>query len=98
MANSFDLDETARYLDPDCLPTCPFWSTRQNRLTLSTLGKKFSGQHFEIFVCFSDFSQKTGFAISCKLSPVETICMKCQILFPGKKKIRKNIINLSSAE
>ena len=27
---------------------------------------------------------------------METICMKCQILFPGKKK--KSIINLSSAE
>ena len=26
-------------------------------------------------------SQETGFDISCKLSPMETICMKCQILF-----------------
>ena len=34
---------------------------------------------------FSYFSQKTGFDISCKLSPKETICMKCQILFSGKK-------------
>ena len=42
------------------------------------------------------FSLKTGFDISCKLSPMETICMKCQILLTGKKK--KNIINLSSAE
>ena len=46
---------------------------------LSTLGKIFSRLHFEIF--FSHFSQETGFDISCKLSPVETICMKCQILF-----------------
>ena len=38
---------------------------------------------------FSYFSQKTGFEISCKLSPVETICMKCQTLFSGKSK--KNI-------
>ena len=30
------------------------------------------------------FSQKTGFDISCKLSPLETICMKCQSLFSGK--------------
>ena len=30
------------------------------------------------------------------LSTLETICMKCQILFSGKNK--KNIINLSSAE
>ena len=38
---------------------------------------------------FSYFTQKTGFGISCKLSPLETICMKCQILFPGKNK--KNV-------
>ena len=63
-------------------------------LTLNTLGKIFSRQHFEIF--FSYFSQKTGYDISCKLSPKETVCMKCQILFSGKNK--KNIINLSSAK
>ena len=43
--------------------------------------------------------------MSCKLSPLETICMqcqmetictKCQILFSGK--IQKSITNLSSAE
>ena len=45
---------------------------------------------------FSDFSQKTGFDIPCKLSPLETICMECQILFSGKNK--KNIINVSFAE
>ena len=32
--------------------------------------------------------RKIGFDISCKLSPKETICMKCQNLFSGKK-IRK---------
>ena len=64
-------------------------------LTLSTLGKIFNRRHFEIF---SYFSKKTGFDISCKLSPgpVETICMKCQILFSGKSKV--NITNLLSAE
>ena len=45
---------------------------------------------------FSYFSQKTGFDSSCKLSPMETICMKCQILFSGKNK--KTIANLSSTE
>ena len=45
---------------------------------------------------FSYLSQKTGFDISCKLSPMETICMKCQILFSRKNK--KNIVNLLSAE
>ena len=62
-------------------------------LTLSTLGKIFSRRHIGVFF-FS--SQKTGFDISCKLSPVETICMKCQVLFSGKN--NKNITNLSSAE
>ena len=38
---------------------------------------------------FSYFSQKIKYDISCKLSPKETICMKCQILFSGKNK--KNI-------
>ena len=53
-----------------------------DHLTLSTLDKIFSRQHFEI--CFL-FSQESGFDISCKLSQ-ETICMKCQILFSGKNK------------
>ena len=35
------------------------------------------------------FSQETGVDISCKLSLKETVCMKCQILFPGENK--KNI-------
>ena len=38
-------------------------------------------------VIFSYFFLKTGFDISCKLSPIVTVCMKCQILFSGK--IRK---------
>ena len=45
---------------------------------------------------FSYFSQKTDFDISCKLSPMETICIKYQNLFSGKNK--KNITNLYSAE
>ena len=45
---------------------------------------------------FSYFCQKIGFDISCKWSPKETICIKCQILLSGKSK--KNIIKLSSAE
>ena len=43
------------------------------------------------------YLQKTGFDISCKLSPLETICMECQNLSFWKKNI-KNIMNLSSAE
>ena len=46
--------------------------------------------------CFSYVSQKTGFDFSCKLSPLETICIKYQNLISGKK-IRK-YFNMSSAE
>ena len=62
-------------------------------LALSTLGKIFSRQHTKIFFLFS---QKSGFNISCKLSPLETVCLKYQILFSVKNK--KNVTNLSSAE
>ena len=50
----------------------------------------------DILKYFSFFPMITGFDISCKLSPLETICMKCQILLSGKNK--KKIISLSSAE
>ena len=48
----------------------------------------------KLMTFFSFFSQKIGFDISCKLSP---ICMKCQILYSGKK-IRKIFSSMSSAE
>ena len=35
---------------------------------------------------FSYFSKKIGFDNSCKLSPKETICMRCQGLVFGKNK------------
>ena len=66
---------------------------------LSTLGKKINRRQFEIvfllFLLF--FSQKISFYISCKVSSLETICIKCQSLFSGKNK-KKNSINLSSPE
>ena len=34
---------------------------------------------------FSDLFKKTGFAISGKLSPKETVCMKCHTLFSENK-------------
>ena len=46
-----------------------------------------------IFKYFSYVSQKTGFDSSCKLSPMETVCMKCQILFSGEKKNNKKNIS-----
>ena len=63
--------------------------------TLSTLGKIFSRRDIEMFFLFFFFSKK-GFDISYKLNPLDTIYLKCQILFPEKN--MKNIINLSSAE
>ena len=40
------------------------------------------------------FSQVTGFDISCILSQLETVCMKCQILLAGKtKKVSSNILS-----
>ena len=53
-------------------------------LILSMLHKKFSRKHFEIFFLY--FSEKIRFDILCKLSPMETICIKCRILFSQKNK------------
>ena len=74
-------------------PQCMFpWRNKKNiyllYLDLWHTGKIFS--RWQIYGIFSYFSQKTWFDISCKLSPMETISMKCQILFSGQK-IRKNI-------
>ena len=49
--------------------------------TLNMLGKIFSRRHFEIY-----FSQKIRVGISCKLTSMEKVCMKCQRLFAGKNK------------
>ena len=40
----------------------------------------------DILKYFYNFSRKIGSDISCKLSPYETICMKCQSLFSGENK------------
>ena len=60
-------------------------------LTLSIQIKIISRRHFEIY---SYFSQKTGFDILCKLSPMETICMEGQIMFSGKNKKKSSICRL----
>ena len=54
-----------------------------NRLTFTTLWANSADDKLVIFFLFC---QKTGFYISCKLSPMETICIKCLILFSGKNK------------
>ena len=68
-------------------------SYTNNNLTLSTLRKISADDRLMIF---SYFSQETEFDISCKLSPLEKTCMKCQISFSRNDK--KNNISLSSAE
>ena len=60
-------------------------------LTLSILGNILSRRHFVIF--FSYFIKITEFNNSCKVFPIKTICMECQVLFPGK-----NVTCLSSAD
>ena len=42
---------------------------------------------FSIFFFF--FFQKISFDMSCKLSPLETVCMKCQSLFSWTNKYFK---------
>ena len=51
-------------------------------------------RYIEIFFLFF---LKTSFDNPCKLSPVETICMKCQALFSGedKKTISYHLLNYS---
>ena len=43
-------------------------------------------RHFMQTVYIWYFPQKTGFDLSCKLSSLEKICMKSQVLFSGKNK------------
>ena len=69
----------------------PVLFTSQAKLTITNHCADSPNDKLLIFFLFS---QKTGFDISCKLSPMETICMKCQYLFSGKKirKIYQNVI------
>ena len=53
-------------------------------LTLSMLGKM-SADDIGLFFFFF-FFPNTGFGISCRLSPKETICMTCQSLFCAKNR------------
>ena len=60
-------------------------------LTFTTLWNR---QQVEIFV----FIPENKIGIFCKLSPKETICKKCQILFSEKKNMKKIYFKLLSAE
>ena len=50
----------------------------------------------QLAIFFSYISQQIGFDMSCKPSPLETLCMECQILFSEKNK--EKYYNMSSAE
>ena len=49
---------------------------------LMILLQKTSRQHTDDKFCIY---QEIGFENLCKLSPLEKICIKCQVLFPGEK-------------
>ena len=67
-------------------------------LTLSTLRKILSRWNIKIFFQVF-FPKKTGCDISCKLSPMETICMKFKSCFLGKlEAICMKCQNLSSGK
>ena len=72
----------------------PWLASLCSKALCLALWVKFSADN--ILKYFIHFPQKTRLDISCKLSPMETICMKFQILFTGKHK--KKFTNLSSAE
>ena len=72
---------------------CP---NMQIRLMPSILGKLTADDILKYFAPPPPPPPKTGFDISCKLSPMETICMKCQSLFSEESK--NDITSLSSTE
>ena len=71
-----------KYIDRISLPSLILYFI----LNLYHSLKKFSSRQIDDMFLFP---QKTGLGVSCKLSPLETICMKCQNLFSEKNK--KNI-------
>ena len=68
------------------------WSGQSVQISVSTLDIISADG---ILKYFSYFSQNTGFDISCKLSSMETNCIKCKSCFLGRK---ENVINLSLAQ
>ena len=78
-----------------------FWKNKRiiNMLSAETAQRvlTINFQQMTFWNSFRIFSQEAEFDISCKLSPIETVCMKCQILLAGKiRKVSSNI--LSAAE
>ena len=63
---------------------CTMFTFHLLYLTFTTLWANSADN--KLMIIFFIFSQKTGFEISCKLSPLETICMKFQIMFTNKNR------------
>ena len=73
-------------------PSIHFYINAASLSLYCSLADSFFMRLMIFFFFFFFFSQKTRFDISCKL--LETVCIKCQILCSGKRKI----FNLLSAE
>ena len=65
---------------------------KELKFTIATIWANSAG---DTLISFSYFTHKVDFDISCKLSPRETICLKCQSLFSGRYKnnISKCLLN-----
>ena len=61
-------------------------------VTFTTLWGNSTDNNLVIFFLF--FQKKTGLDISCILSPLETICMKCQIQFLEEKNTRQHFVQI----
>ena len=63
------------------------WSTLKGKILLAVVCRKANRKSKDNkLTIFFLFCLEIGFDISWKLSPKETICMKCQSLFSGKNK------------
>ena len=82
--------QKASKINPN-LSLVDFWcnsdllKVKQSLLTFSMCWADSADDKLMVF----HFSKKIGFDICCKLLPKEKICMKCQILFSGKKNKKK---------
>ena len=65
---------------------CLYAFTKFLFVWISCIARLVNFQQTTFWSIFLIYSRKTGFDISCKFSPLEKICMKCQILFSGKNK------------
>ena len=68
---------------------CLLGKNKKNISKCCMLNFSQSAKHQFSTDAISYFLQPTELDISCKLSLLETICMKCQILFSEKKNIKK---------